>query len=64
MGIDTNPVHTAIQRANEEVNQYKTDQTRRQDIIDNKMRARGVSEPEILSNRQERIRLENEANAA
>lgn len=64
MGIDTNPVHTAIQRANEEMNQYKIDQTRRQDIIDNKMRARGVSEPEILSNRQERIRLENEANAA
>jgi hypothetical protein len=64
MGIDPNPVHTAIRQANEELNQYKTAQAQRQDIIDNKMRARGVSEPEIAKNRQTRIQLENQARAS
>ena len=64
MGIDPNPVHTAIQHANDELNQYRTAQSNRQDIIDNKMRARGVSEPEIAKNRQTRIQLENQARAS
>lgn len=64
MGIDPNPVHTAIQHANDELNQYRTAQSNRQDIIDNKMRARGVSEPEIAKSRQTRIQLENQARAS
>lgn len=64
MGIDPNPVHTAIQQANDELNQYRTAQSNRQDIIDNKMRARGVSEPEIAKSRQTRIQLENQARAS
>ena len=64
MGIDPNPVHTAIQYANDELNQYRTAQSNRQDIIDNKMRARGVSEPEIAKSRQTRIQLENQARAS
>ena len=48
----------------QESNRYKAEQATRNDVIDNKLRARGVSEPEILSKRQERIRLENEARVA
>ena len=54
----------ALDAVNKNIAQYKTEQATRNDAIDNKLRARGVSEPEILSKRQERIRLENEAHVA
>lgn len=54
----------ALDAVNKNIAQYKTEQATRNDAIDNKLRARGVSEPEILNKRQERIRLENEAHIA
>lgn len=54
----------ALDAVNKNITQYKTEQATRNDAIDNKLRARGVSEPEILNKRQERIRLENEAHVA
>ena len=54
----------ALDAVNKNIAQYKTEQATRNDAIDNKLRARGVSEPEILNKRQERIRLENEAHVA
>ena len=63
-GIEPNPTYLAIKRANEEVNQYKADQARRQDALDETMRARGIGEPEIAKSRQTRIQMENEAREA
>ena len=54
----------ALDAVNKNIAQYKTEQATRNDAIDNKLRARGVSEPEILNKRQERIHLENEAHVA
>ena len=51
----------ALDTVEQESNKYKTEQTIRNDKLDNIMRARGVSEPEIAKNRQVRIDAENRA---
>ena len=51
----------ALDRAKQESDKYKADQAARNNKLDNIMRARGVSEPEIAKNRQVRIDAENRA---
>ena len=51
----------ALDIAKQESDKYKADQAARNDKLDNIMRARGVSEPEIAKNRQIRIDAENRA---
>ena len=51
----------ALDIAKQESDKYKADQAVRNDKLDNIMRARGVSEPEIAKNRQVRIDAENRA---
>jgi hypothetical protein len=51
----------ALDIAKQESDKYKAEQTARNDKLDNIMRARGVSEPEIAKNRQVRIDAENRA---
>ena len=51
----------ALDIAKQESDKYKADQAARNDKLDNIMRARGVSEPEIAKNRQVRIDAENRA---
>ena len=51
----------ALDTVEQESNKYKTEQAARNDKLDNIMRARGVSEPEIAKNRQVRIDAENRA---
>ena len=51
----------ALDIAKQESDKYKADQAARNDKLDNIMRARGVSEPEIAKNRQVRIGAENRA---
>ena len=56
-----NNLTLALDIAKQESDKYKTDQAIRNDKLDNIMRARGVSEPEIAKNRQVRIDAENRA---
>lgn len=56
-----NNLTTALDIAKQESDKYKADQAARNDKLDNIMRARGVSEPEIAKNRQVRIDAENRA---
>ena len=51
----------ALDIAKQESDKYKAEQAARNDKLDNIMRARGVSEPEITKNRQVRIDAENRA---
>ena len=51
----------ALDIAKQESDKYKAEQAARNDKLDNIMRARGVSEPEIANNRQVRIDAENRA---
>ena len=51
----------ALDIAKQESDKYKAEQAIRNDKLDNIMRARGVSEPEIAKNRQVRIDAENRA---
>ena len=51
----------ALDIAKQESDKYKADQAARNDKLDNIMRARGASEPEIAKNRQVRIDAENRA---
>ena len=51
----------ALDIAKQESDKYKAEQAARNDKLDNIMRARGVSEPEIAKNRQVRIDAENRA---
>ena len=51
----------ALDIAKQESDKYKTDQAIRNNKLDDIMRARGVSEPEIAKNRQVRIDAENRA---
>ena len=51
----------ALDIAERESNKYKAEQAARNDKLDNIMRARGASEPEIAKNRQVRIDAENKA---
>ena len=51
----------ALDIAKQESDKYKAEQAARNDKLDNIMRARGVSEPEIAKNRQIRIDAENRA---
>ena len=51
----------ALDIAKQESDKYKAEQAVRNDKLDNIMRARGVSEPEIAKNRQVRIDAENRA---
>lgn len=56
-----NNLTTALDIAKQESDKYKADQAARNDKLDNIMRTRGVSEPEIAKNRQVRIDAENRA---
>ena len=56
-----NNLTTALDIAKQESDKYKTEQAIRNNKLDNIMRARGVSEPEIAKNRQVRIDAENRA---
>lgn len=56
-----NNLTRALDIAKQESDKYKADQAARNDKLDNIMRARGVSEPEIAKNRQVRIDAENRA---
>ena len=56
-----NSLTRALDIAKQESDKYKADQAARNDKLDNIMRARGVSEPEIAKNRQVRIDAENRA---
>ena len=51
----------ALDIAKQESDKYKVEQAARNDKLDDIMRARGVSEPEIAKNRQVRINAENRA---
>jgi len=51
----------ALDIAKQESDKYKADQAARNDKLDDIMRKRGVSEPEIAKNRQVRIDAENRA---
>ena len=51
----------ALDIAKQESDKYKADQAARNNKLDDIMRARGVSEPEIAKNRQVRIDAENRA---
>lgn len=51
----------ALDIAKQESDKYKAEQAARNNKLDNIMRARGVSEPEIAKNRQVRIDAENRA---
>ena len=51
----------ALDIAKQESDKYKAEQAARNDKLDDIMRARGVSEPEIAKNRQIRIDAENRA---
>lgn len=51
----------ALDIAKQESDKYKAEQAARNDKLDDIMRARGVSEPEIAKNRQVRIDAENRA---
>ena len=51
----------ALDIAKQESDKYKADQAIRNNKLDDIMRARGVSEPEIAKNRQVRINAENRA---
>lgn len=54
-----NNLTTALDIAKQESDKYKTEQAIRNNKLDDIMRARGVSEPEIAKNRQVRIDAEN-----
>ena len=56
-----NNLTTALDIAKQESDKYKTEQAVRNNKLDDIMRARGVSEPEIAKNRQVRIDAENRA---
>ncbi len=56
-----NNLTRALDIAKQESDKYKTDQAIRNNKLDDIMRARGVSEPEIAKNRQVRIDAENRA---
>ena len=56
-----NYLTSALETVERESNKYKAEQAARNDKLDNIMRARGVSEPEIAKNRQVRIDAENRA---
>lgn len=56
-----NYLTSALETAERESNKYKADQAIRNNKLDDIMRARGVSEPEIAKNRQVRIDAENRA---
>ena len=56
-----NNLARALDIAKQESDKYKAEQAARNDKLDNIMRARGVSEPEIAKNRQVRIDAENRA---
>ena len=56
-----NNLTTALDIAKQESDKYKADQAIRNNKLDDIMRARGVSEPEIAKNRQVRIDAENRA---
>jgi hypothetical protein len=56
-----NYLTSALDTVERESNKYKAEQAARNDKLDNIMRARGVSEPEIAKNRQVRIDAENRA---
>ena len=56
-----NNLTRALDIAKQESDKYKADQAARNDKLDDIMRARGVSEPEIAKNRQVRIDAENRA---
>ena len=56
-----NNLTRALDIAKQESDKYKTEQAARNDKLDDIMRARGVSEPEIAKNRQVRIDAENRA---
>ena len=56
-----NYLTNALETVERESNKYKVEQAARNDKLDDIMRARGVSEPEIAKNRQVRIDAENRA---
>ena len=56
-----NNLTTALDIAKQESDKYKAEQAARNNKLDDIMRARGVSEPEIAKNRQVRIDAENRA---
>jgi hypothetical protein len=56
-----NNLARALDIAKQESDKYKAEQAARNNKLDNIMRARGVSEPEIAKNRQVRIDAENRA---
>jgi hypothetical protein len=56
-----NNLTRALDIAKQESDKYKAEQATRNDKLDDIMRARGVSEPEIAKNRQVRIDAENRA---
>lgn len=56
-----NYLTNALETVERESNKYKAEQAARNDKLDDIMRARGVSEPEIAKNRQVRIDAENRA---
>lgn len=56
-----NNLTRALDIAKQESDKYKADQAARNDKLDDIMRKRGVSEPEIAKNRQVRIDAENRA---
>jgi hypothetical protein len=56
-----NYLTSALETVERESNKYKAEQAARNDKLDDIMRARGVSEPEIAKNRQVRIDAENRA---
>lgn len=56
-----NNLTTALDIAKQESDKYKAEQAIRNNKLDDIMRARGVSEPEIAKNRQVRIDAENRA---
>jgi hypothetical protein len=56
-----NNLTRALDIAKQESDKYKAEQAIRNDKLDDIMRARGVSEPEIAKNRQVRIDAENRA---
>ena len=56
-----NNLTRALDIAKQESDKYKTEQAIRNNKLDDIMRARGVSEPEIAKNRQVRIDAENRA---
>lgn len=56
-----NNLTRALDIAKQESDKYKADQAARNDKLDDIMRKRGVSEPEIAKNRQARIDAENRA---